>query len=358
MNITNKVIAALFCVILQCCVCKGAGWTGGVDLEIDSIGFVYNSDGENTVTAVRCLPRTSITGELNLDQFDVVVTRVYDYAFTSTAITSVSASNVVKIGLYAFSDCRSLKSVSLPRVREIVSQAFAGCDAITEISLPGATTVSSGAFKDCSSLVSVSLPSATLLWDGLFRGCDKLETVYLTYGNIRAIERDNLWLRDEARIVWLGPPRMSKEEAESVNYEVKAEYEVKQTSVSKTLRQGSMIVDLDEYVQTCAYYNLKPKSEPPDPELPQIVPVGSVAVSKEALEAAEVSALEVKDGKAYLSVSIHSNGDFTTTPSSWSKINLVAGDVAIRDGEIVITVPTKAQQGFMMLKSKNGSLPE
>ena len=62
------------------------------------------------------------------------------------------------------------------------------------------------------------------------------------------------------------------------------------------------------------------------------------------------------DGKAYLDVSVCTNGEVTATTEGWEKAKIEAVDLDKETGTAILTVPAAAETGFMILKSK-GAIP-
>ena len=68
--------------------------------------------------------------------------------------------------------------------------------------------------------------------------------------------------------------------------------------------------------------------------------------------------VQIFDGKAYLGVSVCTNGDVTATTEGWgaAKLDPLAVEQAADGKGLVIPVPATAEKGFMILKSK-GAVP-
>ena len=69
-----------------------------------------------------------------------------------------------------------------------------------------------------------------------------------------------------------------------------------------------------------------------------------------AIGGAEFEQVRIVGGKAYLAVSVCTNGDVTAATEGWQKAAIEKAEVV--DGEAILTVPATAEQGFMLLKSK------
>ena len=136
------------------------------------------------------------------------VTRIGDFAFSSSSLTSVDIPNTVtsigeyafcmseliiiyipdsvtEIGDSAFSLCESLKEIALGKnLKTIGNRAFECCTELTSISLPsGLTALGEYAFDCCSNLKSITIPdTVTSLGDGVFLSCESLSSVTLGKG--------------------------------------------------------------------------------------------------------------------------------------------------------------------------------
>ena len=62
--------------------------------------------------------------------------------------------------------------------------------------------------------------------------------------------------------------------------------------------------------------------------------------------------IEIIGGKAYLGVSVCTNGDVEATTEGWEKAKVEAVDLDEESGTAILTVPATAEKGFMILKSK------
>ena len=71
-----------------------------------------------------------------------------------------------------------------------------------------------------------------------------------------------------------------------------------------------------------------------------------------AVSGAEPERIEIVGGKAYLAVSVCTNGDVTAATEGWQKAKVEAVDLDEETGEAILTVPATAEKGFMFLKSK------
>ena len=65
--------------------------------------------------------------------------------------------------------------------------------------------------------------------------------------------------------------------------------------------------------------------------------------------------IEIIDGKAYLGVSVCTNGNVETTTEGWERAKVEAVDLDGESGTAILTVPATAEKGFMILKSKGAA---
>jgi hypothetical protein len=114
------------------------------------------------------------------DGYSDVEVNVYDQQFVGLVqrtITTVSDSNVTRIGDYVFSNCASLTSVDFPNATSIGTNAFFNCASLPSVDFPNATSISTGAFSNCTSLTSVDFPNATSIGTNAFLNCARLTSV-------------------------------------------------------------------------------------------------------------------------------------------------------------------------------------
>ena len=88
--------------------------------------------------------------------------------------SSVTTSNVSKIGDYACLSNSTLQYVNMPNVTSVGSSAFYRCDNLTEVHLAGLTMTSYGAFARCSKLSVIDAPNIRGIENETFRSCSKL----------------------------------------------------------------------------------------------------------------------------------------------------------------------------------------
>jgi hypothetical protein len=74
---------------------------------------------------------------------------------------AVIPEGTTEIGMFAFSNCTSLKSIVIPQgVTNIDDCAFEGCTSLTTVTLPvGVKTIESTAFLDCTALATIYVPA-------------------------------------------------------------------------------------------------------------------------------------------------------------------------------------------------------
>ena len=74
---------------------------------------------------------------------------------------AIIPEGTTEIGMFAFSNCTSLKSMVIPQgVTNIDDCAFEGCTSLTTVTLPvGVKTIESTAFLDCTALATIYVPA-------------------------------------------------------------------------------------------------------------------------------------------------------------------------------------------------------
>lgn len=86
----------------------------------------------------------------------------------------------VDIGHYAFWGCTGLKEAIFNNAAVIGRSAFKGCTDIEKISFPKVWMVGQNAFEGNTSLTEIRFESATKIGDSAFEGCSSLKRVFLT----------------------------------------------------------------------------------------------------------------------------------------------------------------------------------
>lgn len=131
--------------------------------------------------------KEDISGDIVIPQTidDVPVTRIGNYAFSSTSITGITIPNgITSIGNGAFEICESLVSVSLPdTITALSDSVFRCCSSLTSVLIPSSvTSIGNNAFERCTSLTSIDIPDSVItLARKAFYYCTSLTDV--TVGN-------------------------------------------------------------------------------------------------------------------------------------------------------------------------------
>lgn len=93
-------------------------------------------------------------------------TTLSDYAFQNASYlrsVTITGSNDMVIGAYAFDNCYTLNNVDFANVTSIGAYAFRGCNNLTSAVMPKVTTIGEGAFVNCKKLATVSAPKAVTI---------------------------------------------------------------------------------------------------------------------------------------------------------------------------------------------------
>lgn len=176
-----RLFAAGLMVILVC-------MTGIPALAADSYvtlyGFSFNISQEGKAIIRAYDDRSSevaVPGTL----LSAPVTRIDDYAFYRSALTSLdlsAATQLSSIGKSAFSECRELTVVSIPDTVNLMEfGAFQRCTALSQVTLgQSLTAIPAQCFYGCAALDSVTIPSGVLrIGDYAFAECAALSSVTL-----------------------------------------------------------------------------------------------------------------------------------------------------------------------------------
>lgn len=182
--------------------------------DFESAGIYYNITGDNTVEVTYSdRDNNTYSGSISVPETvtnngtEYSVTKIGEYAFQGSAVTSVSMPEcITSIGQYAcnecgsletvvlptnlddfsgwciFRNCRNLKNIAIPEnVTEIPNGTFINCSSLAAITIPqGVSEIGSNAFYGCSSLTSIEIPEGVeYLYEQVFYGCTALESVKL-----------------------------------------------------------------------------------------------------------------------------------------------------------------------------------
>ena len=182
--------------------------------SFESAGIYYNITGDNTVEVTYSdRNNNTYSGSISVPETvtnngtEYSVTKIGEYAFQGSAVTSVSMPEcITSIGQYAcnecgsletvvlptnlddfsgwciFRNCRNLKNIAIPEnVTEIPNGTFINCSSLAAITIPqGVGEIGSNAFYGCSSLTSIEIPEGVkYLYEQVFNGCTALESVKL-----------------------------------------------------------------------------------------------------------------------------------------------------------------------------------
>lgn len=113
-----------------------------------------------------------ISGDINLTS----ATKIIEYTFASSAITSLMSETVTEIRSNACSDCSQLSAVELPNCvnGRAANQIFARCTNLVTVKIPKLNNLWSNAFENCRSLQNVVFPAVVRLNSNVFLNCTNL----------------------------------------------------------------------------------------------------------------------------------------------------------------------------------------
>ena len=150
--------------------------------DFESAGIYYNITGDNTVEVTRSDYNNTYSGSVSVPETvtnngtEYSVTKIGEYAFQGSAVTSVSMpEGIISIDYNAFKGCQNLESVTLPEsLTTLGSYAFYSCKLLKTIKIPSVvTTIPDRCFSGCSSLESVTIPEGvTDIGGAAFSGCN------------------------------------------------------------------------------------------------------------------------------------------------------------------------------------------
>ncbi len=154
--------------------------------DFESAGIYYNITGNNTVEVTYSdRNNNTYSGSISVPETvtnngtEYSVTKIGEYAFQGSAVTSVSMpEGITSIGTSAFSGCGNLESVTLPEsLTTLGNDAFRSCSSLKTIKIPsGVTAIPDFCFGNCSSLESVTIPEGvTTIGERAFQDCNLKE---------------------------------------------------------------------------------------------------------------------------------------------------------------------------------------
>lgn len=136
-------------------------------------GIVYNADKTTLIAYPAGKEQTSFTVEQSVEE-------IGGYAFAGASYLEEVKIYAVRVGNYAFYDCRSLKAVCLEEgVEEIMTGAFTVCTALKDISCPSSLkSIGENSFAYCSALENATLNEGLkTIGSRAFAYCDALGEV-------------------------------------------------------------------------------------------------------------------------------------------------------------------------------------
>ena len=151
--------------------------------DFESAGIYYNITGNNTVEVTYSdRDNNTYSGSISVPETvtnngtEYSVTKIGEYAFQGSAVTSVSTpEGIISIDYNAFKGCQNLESVTLPEsLTTLGDYAFSSCKLLKTIKIPsGVIAIPDQCFDGCSSLESVTIPEGvTTIGDYAFGYCN------------------------------------------------------------------------------------------------------------------------------------------------------------------------------------------
>lgn len=159
--------------------------------DFESAGIYYNITGNNTVEVTYSdRNNNTYSGSISVPETvtnngtEYSVTKIGEYAFQGSAVTSVSMPEcITSIGQYACNECGSLETVVLPTNLDDFSGwcIFRNCRNLKNIAIPeNVTEIPNGTFHYCRNLESVKIPNTvTSIKHRAFQNCRNLESIII-----------------------------------------------------------------------------------------------------------------------------------------------------------------------------------
>lgn len=181
MKFTNRIIAALLCVVMISaftCLSTGA-------LTLYPVGgWVYHKINNNTEFEIYEYKSSDTSVFTPYSHNYLFITSVGESAFSSNStMTDITLSKyITNVSADAFLNAVALETVQFQdvSVETIGRNAFAGCSALKTIALENTLieTVSYGTFMNCDSLTEIALPdTVTSIGENAFGYCDNLAKI-------------------------------------------------------------------------------------------------------------------------------------------------------------------------------------
>ena len=178
--------------------------------NVTSIGY-YAFYGVSPITSVTIPSSVTFIGQ-NSFYYSSLKNVVYNssayhnYIFAHcSSLSSVTLSNITRIGYGMFQYCYALSSITIPSsVTYIDSYAFGSCTALTSVDIPSSvTTIGSYAFGSCFNLSSITVEATTppTLYSSSFNGCNALKTIYVPCQSVSAYRSASNWSNYADKIV-------------------------------------------------------------------------------------------------------------------------------------------------------------
>lgn len=164
--------------------------------SFESAGIYYNITGNNTVEVTYSdRDNNTYSGSISVPETvtnngtEYSVTKIGEYAFQGSAVTSVSMPEcITSIGQYACNECGSLETVVLPTNLDDFSGwcIFRNCSNLKNIAIPeNVTEIPNGTFQSCRNLESIIIPSSVnSIGISAFSECKALKDVYCQAVNV------------------------------------------------------------------------------------------------------------------------------------------------------------------------------
>lgn len=259
-------------------------------------------------------------------------------AFGMTALTEISLPKVTTIGDGVFAGIASLTNIEADAAIVVSGSGLAGTS-LPEISLPNATTIGNQCFRDCRLVETISIPSAIEIGKNAFQGCSSLKRIYV-----------HTAMRNE---LMANPSFYGLDSFDGEIIEIKqTKDEAEQTGFVVAVMTGDRVCSVSDYNLACEKYKITPKPEP------QIVGENEVAVNRNVIESANAETVKIEDGVIHLGISVSRSEDITAPTADWNKVTISKDDIDVsEDGtQIIVKIPADAQQGFMILQSKDAKV--
>ena len=154
--------------------------------DVDGIRYVPVSPSERTCVAIDCVYNESaeiinIGKTITNKGIILTVKGINPYTcYRNNYIKSVNLDFDGDIGMYAFSECKSIEKASVNNQGNIENYAFSNCSDLVSATISNDGFVGYNAFSNCSALTTATISNNGYVGDSAFSNCSALTTATIS----------------------------------------------------------------------------------------------------------------------------------------------------------------------------------